>query len=161
MAITTDLVELCRVHSPRRRIHSGTCQHAMALARVRGEGLRWPSAGFRREPVVFFVRPFQNPHGGLQNECAQKFCIIQMVPFSLQPSIAKCRPSGEGTPTVVSAFPAGVRHKTRRHRVEGTSIVDVSSTFGVSRPTFYQAQTAFERGGLMGLLPKLRGPKTG
>ena len=43
---------LCRVRSPRRRIHSGTCQHAMALARVRGEGLRWPSAGFRREPVV-------------------------------------------------------------------------------------------------------------
>src|SRR5258708_33292061 len=40
----------------------------------------------------------------------------------------------------------------RRHRVEGASIVDVSSTFGVSRPTFYQAQTAFERTGLTGLL---------
>jgi len=49
----------------------------------------------------------------------------------------------------------------RRHRVEGASIVDVSSTFGVSRPTFYQAQTAFERGGLTGLLPKQRGPKEG
>jgi hypothetical protein len=35
----------------RRRICSGTWQHAMALSRVRGEGLRWPSAGFRREPV--------------------------------------------------------------------------------------------------------------
>jgi Winged helix-turn helix len=45
--------------------------------------------------------------------------------------------------------------------VEGASIVDVSSTFGVSRPTFYQAQTAFERGGLTGLLPKKRGPKEG
>jgi hypothetical protein len=41
------------LRSPGRRIHSGTCQHAMALARVRGEGLRWPSAGFRREPVDF------------------------------------------------------------------------------------------------------------
>ena len=49
----------------------------------------------------------------------------------------------------------------RRHRVEGASIVDVSSTFGVSRPTFYQAQTAFERSGLTGLLPKQRGPKEG
>jgi transposase len=49
----------------------------------------------------------------------------------------------------------------RRHRVEGASIVDVSSTFGVSRPTFYQAQTAFERTGLTGLLPKQRGPKEG
>ncbi len=49
----------------------------------------------------------------------------------------------------------------RRHRVEGASVVDVSSTFGVSRPTFYQAQTAFGRGGLTGLLPKQRGPKQG
>ena len=49
----------------------------------------------------------------------------------------------------------------RRHRVEGASIVDVSSTFGVSRPTFYQAQTAFELNGLAGLLPKHRGPKEG
>jgi hypothetical protein len=28
----------------------------MALPRVRGEGLRWPSAGFRRESVIFFRR---------------------------------------------------------------------------------------------------------
>jgi hypothetical protein len=44
----------------------------------------------------------------------------------------------------------------RRHRVEGASIVDVSSGFGVSRPTFYQAQTAFQRGGLSALVPKQR-----
>lgn len=37
--------------------NSGTCQHAMALARVRGEGLRWPSAGFRREPADFSGGP--------------------------------------------------------------------------------------------------------
>ena len=49
----------------------------------------------------------------------------------------------------------------RRHRVQGASIVEASSTFGVSRPTFYQAQTAFERGGLTGLPPKQRGPKEG
>lgn len=49
----------------------------------------------------------------------------------------------------------------RRHRVEGVSVVAVSSTFGISRPTFYQAQAAFERGGLTGLLPKQRGPKEG
>ena len=34
-------------------------------------------------------------------------------------------------------------------------------TFGVSRPTFYQAQTAFQRSGLTGLLPQQRGPKQG
>ncbi len=49
----------------------------------------------------------------------------------------------------------------RRHRAEGASVVNVVSTFGVSRPTFYQAQTAFERSGLTGLVPKQRGPKGG
>lgn len=49
----------------------------------------------------------------------------------------------------------------RRHRAEGASVVNVVSAFGVSRPTFYQAQTAFERSGLTGLVPKQRGPKQG
>ena len=49
----------------------------------------------------------------------------------------------------------------RRHSVEGVSIVDVATRFGVSRPTVYQAQTAFQQAGLSGLLPKHRGPKEG
>jgi transposase len=49
----------------------------------------------------------------------------------------------------------------RRHSVEGASIVDVASRFGVSRPTVYQIQTAFQQAGLSGLLPKHRGPKEG
>ncbi len=49
----------------------------------------------------------------------------------------------------------------RRHSVEGVSIVDVAANFGVSRPTVYQAQTAFQQAGLSGLLPKQRGPKEG
>jgi transposase len=49
----------------------------------------------------------------------------------------------------------------RRHSVEGVSIVDVAARFGVSRPTVYQAQTAFQQAGLSGLLPKHRGPKEG
>ena len=47
----------------------------------------------------------------------------------------------------------------RRHSVEGVSIVDVATRFGVSRPTVYQAQAAFQQAGLSGLLPKHRGPK--
>jgi transposase len=47
----------------------------------------------------------------------------------------------------------------RRHRVDGHSIVDTTATFGVSRPTFYHAQSAFARSGLPGLLPRQRGPK--
>src|SRR5215472_15806138 len=49
----------------------------------------------------------------------------------------------------------------RRHSVEGISIVDVATRFGVSRPTVYQAQAAFQQAGLSGLLPKHRGPKEG
>jgi transposase len=49
----------------------------------------------------------------------------------------------------------------RRHSVEGISIVDVAARFGVSRPTVYEAQTAFQQAGLGGLLPKHRGPKEG
>lgn len=49
----------------------------------------------------------------------------------------------------------------RRHTVEGLSIVDVAINFGVSRPTVYQAQAAFQTAGLSGLLPKHRGPKQG
>src|ERR1700694_1514661 len=49
----------------------------------------------------------------------------------------------------------------RRHSAEHRSILDAAEAFGVSRPTFYQAQAAFDRGGLAGLLPKPRGPKRG
>lgn len=47
----------------------------------------------------------------------------------------------------------------RRHRIEGQSIVETTLAFGVSRPTFYHAQTAFIEKGLAGLVPRLRGPK--
>jgi len=49
----------------------------------------------------------------------------------------------------------------RRHSVEGASVIDVAANFGVSRPTVYQAQAAFQQAGLSGLLPKHRGPKEG
>jgi len=47
----------------------------------------------------------------------------------------------------------------RRVRVEGHPISDSASAFGLSRPTFYQAQAAFEQGGLGALLPKKPGPR--
>ncbi len=49
----------------------------------------------------------------------------------------------------------------RRHHYEGEPIVDVATAFGVSRPTFYQSQAAFNESGLSGLLPKQRGSKGG
>jgi hypothetical protein len=44
-----------------RGLANPTCQPAMALARVRGEGLRWPYAGFRRKLVVFSLVPSRSP----------------------------------------------------------------------------------------------------
>ena len=46
----------------------------------------------------------------------------------------------------------------RRVRTEGQPIADAATQFGVSRPTFYKAQTDFDRAGLVGLLPTKRGP---
>jgi transposase len=47
----------------------------------------------------------------------------------------------------------------RQVRVEGTEKSEAAALFGVSRPTFYQAEADFARAGLSGLLPKTRGPK--
>jgi transposase len=47
----------------------------------------------------------------------------------------------------------------RRVRTEGQSVTDVATNFGFSRPSFYQAQSAFEQDGLAGLVPQKRGPK--
>ena len=49
----------------------------------------------------------------------------------------------------------------RRHQADGQSISDVADIFGVSRPTFYKAQSALADQGLAGLLPQQRGPKGG
>ncbi len=49
----------------------------------------------------------------------------------------------------------------RQVRVEGKAVTDSASNFGFSRPSFYEARSAFEEGGLSGLLPKKRGPRGG
>ncbi|MGH8142371.1 MAG: helix-turn-helix domain-containing protein [Steroidobacteraceae bacterium] len=47
----------------------------------------------------------------------------------------------------------------RQVRIEGAEKTAAATLFGVSRPTFYQAEADFSRAGLSGLLPKPRGPK--
>ena len=46
----------------------------------------------------------------------------------------------------------------RRVRAENRSVVEAVAQFGMSRPTFYKAQSDFDRSGLSGLLPNKRGP---
>ena len=47
----------------------------------------------------------------------------------------------------------------RRVLVEGQSVSQSAVRFGLSRPSYYQAQKAYEEGGLPGLLPKRPGPR--
>jgi transposase len=47
----------------------------------------------------------------------------------------------------------------RRVRVDGDSVAHATSLFALSRPTFYAAQAAWERSGLLGLLPEPTGPR--
>jgi len=47
----------------------------------------------------------------------------------------------------------------RMVQVDGASKANAASVFGLSRPTYYQAEAAYAREGLAGLLPRQRGPK--
>jgi len=47
----------------------------------------------------------------------------------------------------------------RRARHDGQSVTEAAAAFGLSRPSFYQAQSALEHSGLAGLLPKKPGPR--
>ncbi len=53
-----------------------------------------------------------------------------------------------------------VKYEMLRHvRTEGADKSTAAALFGVSRPTYYQAEAAFAREGLGGLVPRPRGPK--
>lgn len=47
----------------------------------------------------------------------------------------------------------------RRVQVEGDAVAHATALFALSRPTFYAAQAAWERAGLMGLFPEPTGPR--
>ena len=47
----------------------------------------------------------------------------------------------------------------RRVRVDGHPVSRAAAAFGVSRPSFYQAQAALQTGGLGALVPKKPGPR--
>jgi transposase len=49
----------------------------------------------------------------------------------------------------------------RQVRVDKTSVSQSADSFGFSRPSYYQAQKAFEEAGLAGLVPEKRGPRQG
>jgi transposase len=47
----------------------------------------------------------------------------------------------------------------RRARVDGEPVARAAEAFGFSRPSFYAAQSALDRGGLQALVPVRPGPK--
>jgi transposase len=49
----------------------------------------------------------------------------------------------------------------RRVQIDKQSVSQSAAAFGFSRPTFYQAQADLKQGGLVGLVPQKRGPRSG
>jgi transposase len=49
----------------------------------------------------------------------------------------------------------------RQVQADESSISEAARAFGFSRPSFYQAQSAFQQDGVFGLLPHKRGPQGG
>jgi len=49
----------------------------------------------------------------------------------------------------------------RQVHVDNSSISETARAFGFSRPSFYQAQAAYQQDGVFGLLPHKRGPQGG
>lgn len=47
----------------------------------------------------------------------------------------------------------------RRVRIDGHTASQAAAACGLSRPTYYQTRDAFERAGIVGLLPQKKGPK--
>jgi len=47
----------------------------------------------------------------------------------------------------------------RSVQIEQRAVTDAAAAFGFSRPAFYLARAAFQRGGLPGLIPRRRGPR--
>ena len=47
----------------------------------------------------------------------------------------------------------------RRHQVDGDTVTEVATAFGVSRQAYYMTEAAFEEKGVAGLLPRRRGPR--
>jgi len=45
--------------------------------------------------------------------------------------------------------------------IDNAPVSQAAKAFGFSRPSFYQAQSAFQEAGLAGLLPQKRGPRSG
>lgn len=49
----------------------------------------------------------------------------------------------------------------RRVEIDAQAVAPTAAAFHLSRPSFYQAQRAFQARGLAGLLPRKRGPRGG
>ena len=47
----------------------------------------------------------------------------------------------------------------RRVMIDKATVTHVVEEYGFSRPTYYQTQSSFEQAGIIGLVPKKRGPR--
>ncbi len=86
--------------------------------------------------------------------CASRIPCIRI------PIRCAIRSSPRGLPSLTRATRVSVKYELlRRVRVDGESVSHATSLFALSRPTFYAAQAAWERAGLVGLFPEPTGPR--
>ena len=53
-----------------------------------------------------------------------------------------------------------VKYEMLRHvSIDGAQKSETAKLFGISRPTFYETESAFSKNGFSGLLPQKRGPR--
>src|SRR5215469_2775042 len=63
--------------------------------------------------------------------------------------------------TPSSATELSIRIPDAGNRPPVRNVTQSATAFGISRPTYYQAEADFQRDGLFGLLPEKRGPRQG
>ena len=87
---------------------------------------------------------------------------ILKIQGALNPRAAKVNdPLFRGNPFFDANDLVQVKYEmVRQVTHNGKSISEATKQFGLSRPSFYQAQATIEREGLLGLVPKKSGPRT-
>ena len=95
-----------------------------------------------------------HPYDDSKREALAKAGTLNSLPERVSDGLFQANPFFDARDTVQVKY-----ELLRRVRVDGQSVSGAASSFGVSRPTYYEAKEAFERAGFVGLLPAKKGPR--
>ena len=104
--------------------------------------------------IIYFTMRHKKPDKNTKTEALRRHQALHPNPQSVQDESFQSEEFLDPHDTVQVKY-----EMLRRHRIEGQSVQQTATSFGVSRQTFYLAEKAFEQEGLPGLVPSRRGPK--